>query len=87
MNHYSHTKAFYLYNILDVLIAYTVVAVANGLLYTLFIIKGNYLKHDGVLAGCGPVRGLMISDLSIAAPQLPDGLIVEIAIIRFLVDS
>ncbi|MEE9171116.1 MAG: hypothetical protein V3U73_15260 [bacterium] len=45
------------------------------------------MKHDGVLAGCGPVRGLMISDLSIAAPQLPDGLIVEIAIIRFLVDS
>ncbi len=36
MNHYSHTKAFYLYNILDGLIAYSVVAVANGLLYPLF---------------------------------------------------
>lgn len=33
MNHYSHPKDFYLYNVLDGLIAFSVVAVANGLLY------------------------------------------------------
>lgn len=33
MNHYSHPKDFYLWNMLDAAIMFTVVAVANGLLY------------------------------------------------------
>lgn len=33
MNHYSHPKAFYLWNILDGIVAFGIVAVANGLLY------------------------------------------------------
>ena len=35
MNHYSHPKTFYLYNMLDSLIAFAVVALANGLIYPL----------------------------------------------------
>jgi hypothetical protein len=42
MNHYSHPKDFYFYNILDGLIAFSIVAVANGWLYPLFFKKvGN----------------------------------------------
>jgi len=33
MNHYSHPKEFYFYNVLDALIVFPIVAVANGLLY------------------------------------------------------
>ena len=33
MNHYSHSKDFYFWNIADAIIAFGVVAVANGLLY------------------------------------------------------
>ncbi len=33
MNHYRHGTTFYAYNILDGLIVYTLVAVANGLIY------------------------------------------------------
>lgn len=33
MNHYSHPKDFYLWNILDAALVFTIVAVANGLLY------------------------------------------------------
>ena len=33
MNHYSHPKDFYLYNILDGLIVFPIVAIANGLIY------------------------------------------------------
>jgi hypothetical protein len=33
MNHYSHPKEFYFYNILDAVIVFPIVAVANGLLY------------------------------------------------------
>lgn len=33
MNHYSHPKAFYLYNMGSAAIAFTVVALANALLY------------------------------------------------------
>ena len=33
MNHYRHPKAFYLYNLLDALIVFPLVAIANGLLY------------------------------------------------------
>jgi len=33
MNHYTHTKAFYLYNVLDALIIFPIVAIANGLIY------------------------------------------------------
>ena len=33
MNHYSHPRDFYLWNILDAVIAFGTVAVANGLLY------------------------------------------------------
>ncbi|HUG37697.1 MAG TPA: hypothetical protein VML54_12140 [Candidatus Limnocylindrales bacterium] len=33
MNHYSHPREFYLYNILDGMIAFGVVALANALLY------------------------------------------------------
>jgi arginine exporter protein ArgO len=32
MNHYSHPKDFYLWNILDAVLAFLIVAVANGLL-------------------------------------------------------
>ena len=39
MNHYSHPKLFYLFNILDALIVFPIVAVANGLLYPLFMRK------------------------------------------------
>lgn len=33
MNHYSHPMDFYLWNVVDAVLAFTVVAVANGLLY------------------------------------------------------
>ena len=33
MNHYSHPKAFYFWNVLDGAIVYAIVAVSNGLLY------------------------------------------------------
>lgn len=33
MNHYSHPADFYVWNVLDAVIAFGVVAVANGLLY------------------------------------------------------
>jgi hypothetical protein len=33
MNHYSHSKAFYVFNVLDAVIAFFVVAVANAYLY------------------------------------------------------
>ena len=33
MNHYSHPKDFYLLNVLDAAIVFSIVAVANGLLY------------------------------------------------------
>ena len=36
MNHYSHPKDFYFFNVLDALIVFTIVAVANGLLYPRF---------------------------------------------------
>ncbi|MEE9225548.1 MAG: hypothetical protein V3U68_05050 [Bacteroidota bacterium] len=36
MNHYSHTRDFYLFNILDSLIEFPIVAIGNGLLYPLF---------------------------------------------------
>lgn len=36
MNHYSHPKWFYVWNMLDTVIVYALVAVANGLLFPLF---------------------------------------------------
>ena len=33
MNHYSHPKDFYVWNVLDGLLVYALVAIANGLLY------------------------------------------------------
>lgn len=33
MNHYSHPRAFYLYNIADALLVFALVGAANGLLY------------------------------------------------------
>ncbi len=36
MNHYSHAKDFYLFNVLDALIVFPIVAIANGLLYPRF---------------------------------------------------
>ena len=33
MNHYSHPKAFYVWNVLDATLTFSVLAVANGLLY------------------------------------------------------
>ena len=36
MNHYAHTKAFYFFNVLDALIVFTIVALANGFLYPRF---------------------------------------------------
>lgn len=40
MNHYSHAKAFYAWNIADALIMFAVVAIGNGLLYRR--IMGNH---------------------------------------------
>jgi hypothetical protein len=37
MNHYSHPRAFYLYNVLDAMVVFLIVALANGLLYPLFM--------------------------------------------------
>jgi len=37
MNHYSHSKTFYGWNIADALMMFTVVAIANGLLYRKFM--------------------------------------------------
>ena len=37
MNHYSHSKSFYAWNLLDSVLAFGVVAVANGLLYRLLM--------------------------------------------------
>jgi len=39
MNHYSHPKEFYFYNVLDAVIVFPIVAVANGLLYPLIMRK------------------------------------------------
>ncbi len=39
MNHYSHSKAFYFYVTFDGLLVFTLVAIANGLLYPLFFKK------------------------------------------------
>lgn len=36
MNHYSHPRDFYVFNVLDALVVFPVVAVANGLLYPRF---------------------------------------------------
>lgn len=36
MNHYSHPIDFYVFNVLDALIVFPIVAVANGLLYPRF---------------------------------------------------
>jgi len=33
MNHYSHSRAFYLYNVADALLMFALVGAANGLLY------------------------------------------------------
>lgn len=41
MNHYSHTKMFYIYNILDSLIVFTLVALANGFLYPRLLTKNS----------------------------------------------
>ena len=37
MNHYSHTRDFYLWNVLDALLVFTLVAVGNGYLYRRFM--------------------------------------------------
>lgn len=37
MNHYSHPKWFYFWNILDAFVVFPIVAVANGLLYRRFM--------------------------------------------------
>ena len=37
MNHYSHPKDFYLYSMLDAVIVFPLVAVANGLLYPFLV--------------------------------------------------
>ena len=39
MNHYRHPKDFYFYNILDALLVFPLVAIANGLLYPLLFKK------------------------------------------------
>ena len=36
MNHYSHPKDFYFFNVLDALLVFPIVAIANGLLYPRF---------------------------------------------------
>ncbi len=36
MNHYSHPKDFYIYNILDSVLIFPLVGIANGFLYPLF---------------------------------------------------
>lgn len=36
MNHYSHPRDFYLWNMLDAVLVFTIVAVSNGMLYPWF---------------------------------------------------
>jgi len=33
MNHYSHSKWFYFWNVLDAVVVFTIVGIANGMLY------------------------------------------------------
>ena len=46
MNHYSHAKAFYAWNIADALMMFAVVAIGNGLLYRR--VMGTYAAERGV---------------------------------------
>jgi hypothetical protein len=48
MNHYSHGKAFYAWNIADALLMFAVVAIGNGLLYRR--IMGTYAVDAKALA-------------------------------------
>ncbi len=46
MNHYSHGKAFYVWNIADALMMFAIVAIGNGLLYRR--VMGTYAAERGV---------------------------------------
>lgn len=41
MNHYRHPKTFYFFNVLDGLLVFPIVAVANGLIYPLLFKEGS----------------------------------------------
>jgi len=41
MNHYSHSKGFYFWNIMDALLVYALLAIANGFLYP-FIMNNQW---------------------------------------------
>jgi hypothetical protein len=45
MNHYSHPKDFYLWNIADALLVFAIVAICNGILYRR--IMGPYAATNG----------------------------------------
>ena len=45
MNHYSHSKDFYLINVADALLMFLLVGLANGLLYPLLMPKGRTPGH------------------------------------------
>lgn len=47
MNHYSHPKEFYLFNVADALVAFLVVGVANGFLYPLLMRADRRIAGDG----------------------------------------
>ncbi len=51
MNHYIHPKSFYIYNILDALIIFPLVAVANGLLYPLLMTRRGESRAPGNPSG------------------------------------
>ena len=44
MNHYSHPRAFYLWNVLDAALVMPVVALANGLLFPYFFKKSEEVR-------------------------------------------
>ena len=45
MNHYSHSKEFYLINVADALLMFLLVGLANGLLYPFLMSKGRTRGH------------------------------------------
>ena len=47
MNHYSHSKEFYLINVTDAFLAFLLVGLANGLLYPLLMPARGDLDKDG----------------------------------------
>jgi len=53
MNHYSHLKAFYFWNIIDGFLVYTLLALSNGFLYPLFF-KNKFNKTGEAASASSP---------------------------------